>query len=178
MTDLNLPSTHTTSAPWWRSTLVLALLVGALLVGGGVTAFVLLNGDDSGDTASADLVAPGVLVAAREEATAFFSLDYRHPDDDIKRVLALATGDFKKQYDANKAQVIAQLTAKKLVTTASIPKDGVAVEFAHGNDARVLVVVDVTRTIGSTTDSLRNRARIVLTRVGGHWLVSGVNQVG
>jgi hypothetical protein len=67
---------------------------------------------------------------------------------------------------------------KKLVSTASIPQDGVAVEFAHGNQAEILVVVDVTRTIGTTTDSLRNRARVQVVNVKGHWLASGVNQVG
>lgn len=180
MTDNELP-THTVAGSWWTSTrIVVAAVLAAVLLGGGVTAYVLSRNDSgsSGSSPTVDLVAPAVLVAAREMATAFFSLDYRHAQDDINGVLAASTGDFKKQYQASSSQVVAQVLAKKLVSTASIPKDGVAVEFARGNRALVLVVVDVTRKIGATTDNLRNRARIQLVKVGGRWLAAGVNQVG
>jgi Mce-associated membrane protein len=161
-----------------RSRMVLGVAVLlALAVVAGLLAFLLLRDDDSATT-SDGLVDAGALVAARQEAVAFFSLDYRHAADDVAKVLSLATGDFKKQYATNQKSVIAQVKAKKLVTTATIPQSSVAVEFASGSQARILVVVDVTRTIGTTTDSLRNRARIILERHGDRWLVSGVNQVG
>lgn len=123
-------------------------------------------------------VQDGMLVAARQEATSFFNLDYRHPEKDVEAVLALATGKFRTEYAASKDDVVAQVKAKKLVAVASIPRDGVAVELADEDRGQVLVVVDVTRTIGTTSDTLRNRTRILLERVDGRWLVSGVNQVG
>jgi len=146
---------------------VLAVLVLALLA----TAFVLRPAGREAD--------PGMLVAARQQAKNFFSLDYRHADADVDRVLALSTGKFKKEYASRRKEVIAGVTEKKLVVTASIPKDGAAVEFVDGSHGRVLVAVDVsTGTLTGPTTENRYRARILLTRVDGRWLVSDVNQVG
>ena len=129
-------------------------------------------------------VDPGMLVAARQEATNFFSLDYRHANADVSRVLALATGTFKRQYAARSAEVVSGVTSKQLVVTATIPTDGAAVEFFDKTHGQVLVGVDVTTTTGTTganagTNAVdRYRARILLTKVGDHWLVSGLDQVG
>jgi Mce-associated membrane protein len=146
---------------------VLAVLVLALLA----TSFVLRPSGREAD--------PGMLVAARQQAKNFFSLDYRHADADVDRVLALATGKFKKEYSSRRQEVIAGVTGKKLVVTASIPRDGAAVELVDGDRGQVLVAVDVsTGTLTGPTTENRYRARILLTRVDGRWLVSDVNQVG
>ena len=124
-------------------------------------------------------VDPGLLVAARTEATNFFSLDYRHADADVDRVLALATGSFKKDYASRRKEVVAGVTSKKLVVTATIPRDGAAVELSDGDHGQVLVAVDVsTGTLTGASTVNRYRTRILLTRVGGRWLVSDLNQVG
>jgi Mce-associated membrane protein len=156
---------------------VAAVVVLLVLAGAGVATFLVLRGGDD----KAPLVDPEVLVTARQEAVNFFTLDYRKAGEDADKVLALATGTFKDQYQANKAALVQQLAAKKLITTGTIPADGAAVEFVHGDHAQVLVVIDVARTNAlkaGASDSLRNRARVLLTEVRGHWLVSGVNQVG
>jgi len=145
---------------------VLVVLILALLVTSGVTW-----------SKRGDEVDPGMLVAARTQAKNFVSLDYRHAEEDVDRVLALSTGKFKKEYAASKDQLVAAITSKKLVTVGSIPRGGSAVEFADDDTARVLVSLDVTRTIGTKTDSIKNRTRLVLTRVDGRWLVSDVNEV-
>lgn len=120
-----------------------------------------------------------VLVAARQEATNFFSLDYRHAAQDVDGVLALATGDFKDQYAARRDEVIASVTDKKLIVTATIPEDGAAVEYSDSDRAQVLVAVDVsTSTTGGEPTANRYRARIILEQVDGEWLVSGLEQVG
>lgn len=123
-----------------------------------------------------------ILVAARLGATSFFSLDYRHADADVDRVLAVATGTFKSQYAAQRKQIVDGVTAKKLVVVATIPLDGVALEYRDPAHAQVLVSVDVNTTgatggTGAGTTS-RYRARVLLTEVGTRWLVSGLNQVG
>jgi Mce-associated membrane protein len=167
MTETEETSTAPAAHSSWLVPGILVALVVALLATS--TVIWVKRGDSVDD---------GMLVAARQEATAFFNLDYRHAEKDVAKVLALATGTFKKEYGANSDAVVSQVQEKKLVAVASIPKDGVAVEFADEDRGQVLVVVDVERTIGTTTDSLRNRARIILKRVDGRWLVSGVNQVG
>ena len=145
----------------------LAVLVLALLA----TAFVLRPEGREAD--------PGMLVAARQQAKNFFSLDYRHADDDVDRVLALSTGKFKREYASRRDEVIAGVSDKKLVVTASIPRGGAAVELVDGNRGQVLVAVDVsTGTLTGPTTQNRYRARLLLTRVDGRWLVSDLNQVG
>ena len=122
---------------------------------------------------------PGMLVSAKLEANNFFSLDYRHADKDVDRVLALATGKFKNDYSARRQQVVDGVVKKKLVVTAAIPQDGAAVELVNGSHGQVLVAVDVTTTTADGASTLnRYRARVFLTRQGGHWLVSDLNQVG
>lgn len=148
---------------------VLALLVLALLT----TSFVVAN-------SRGQKTDPGMLVAARQQARNFFTLDYRHPDADVDRVLALATGKFKREYTESRDALVKGIKDKKLVVTAAIPADGVAVEFVDGDHGRVLVAVDVTTgTAGATGTSVnRNRARLFLDKVDGRWLVSNLNQVG
>ncbi len=146
---------------------VLAVLVLALLA----TSFVLRPSGREAD--------PGMLVAARQQAKNFFSLDYRHADADVDRVLALSTGKFKKEYASRRKEVVEGVTSKKLVVSASVPRDGAAVELVDGDHGQVLVAVDVsTGTLTGPTTENRYRARILLTRIDGRWLVSDVNQVG
>lgn len=125
-------------------------------------------------------VDPAALVVAQQETENFFGLDYRHADRDVDAVLALATGTFKEQYAAQRQAIVSGVTEKKLVVTATVPSDGVALEFYDRDRAQVLVAVDVhTSAAGTDEETLnRYRARIVLDRVAGHWLVSAVNQVG
>jgi Mce-associated membrane protein len=158
-----------TAGPRWLALLVLPVLaLSACSFGGG--------GNDGVDA--------GMLVSARQEATKFFSLDYRHADADVARVLALATGTFKRQYAARRTEVVSGVTSKQLVVSATIPKDGAAVEFFDKTQGQVLIAVDVTTTTGATgatagTNSVdRYRTRILLTKVGDRWLVSGIDQVG
>jgi len=153
---------------------LLPAVAGVLAVGlAGTAAFLELRSDDGVD--------PGMVVVARQEATNFFSLDHRHADEDVDRVLALATGTFKKEYAAQRKQIVDGVTEKKLVVTADIPDDGAAVEFYDDDEARMLVAVDVTTTGASSTSEPtenRYRTRVLLTKVGDKWLVSGLNQVG
>jgi Mce-associated membrane protein len=147
---------------------VVLLLVASVGVGGYA---VFHHGDDDPDAA--------ILVAARQGATSFFSLDYRHAGADVDRVLALATGSFKKQYAAQRTQIVAGVTAKKLVVTAVIPAGGAALEFRDPTHAQVLVAVDVSTGTSSGTPTVqRYRSRVLLALVRGHWLLSGLNQVG
>jgi Mce-associated membrane protein len=124
-------------------------------------------------------LAPGMLVAAKLEAKYFFSLDYRHADEDVDRVLALATGSFKKDYAARRKEVVDGVVKKKLVVSATVPQDGAGLEYLQGNRGQVLVAVDVTTTTSSGASTVnRYRTRVFLTRVKDRWLVSDLNQVG
>lgn len=152
----------------WLVPGVLGVLVLALLGTAGVRWSRQGDGTD-----------PAMLVAARNQVTNFVSLDHRHAAADVDRVLELATGEFKKEYAASKADVVAAITSKKLVVRGSIPKDGTAVELADDDHGQVLVAIDVTTTTrdGRSSEN-RYRMRVVLERIDGRWLSSDVNQVG
>jgi Mce-associated membrane protein len=126
-----------------------------------------------------EAIDPGVLVVSHDEAVNFFSLDHRHPDADVDRVLELATGTFKKQYAARRDDIVSGVRRKNLIVTASVPADGVAVEYQRGDRAQTIVAVDVTTTTAKgAKESGRYRARLELTRLDGSWLVSDLKQVG
>lgn len=172
------------ATPAWRRPWFLPTVLSVVLLVLLVTSAVLWVGRD--DTVDRDdsVGAPGsaslgMVVAAKQAATNFFSLDYRHAQDDVDRVIAQATGRFKTEYAEQSAGVVEDVTKKKLRTEAVVPADGVAVEFAHGDEGRVLVAIDVTKSQGEADPVVsRNRARITLTRVDGVWLVSNIQEVG
>lgn len=168
-------SEPTVPASWWRSSTAVMVLAGVLLAGLVAVVLLVVRGDGDDTSAPSDA---GALVVARQEALNFFSIDYRHPEEDVAKVLDLATGAFKDEYASKQAQLIAQIKKEKVVTTASVPEGGVAVEFLHGDQARILVAVDVDQPSGAKVFANRNRARIVLEVVDGRWLVTAVNQVG
>ena len=152
----------------WLVPIALGALLAALLMASTV---VWLHRDGTIDS--------GVLVVSQDEARNFFTLDYRDPDKDVDRVLGLATGTFKKQYAAKRKEIVAGVTDKKLVVTASVQDGGAAVEFERGDKAQAIVAVDVTTTTAAgKTEKARYRTRLNLSRIGGTWLVSAVNQVG
>lgn len=172
-------STPAWNRPWFVPTVLVVVLVALL-----VTSAVLWVGredsvdrDDSvGAPGSASL---GIVVAAKQGAISFFSLDYRHVQEDVDAVIALATGDFKSEYAEQSAGVVTDVTKQKLVTVAAVPTDGVAVEYAHGDEGQVLVAVDVTKTQGTGEPVVqRNRARITLILFDERWLISNIQEVG
>lgn len=172
------------STPAWRRSWFAPAVLGLVLVALLVTSAVLwVSRDDSverDDSVGAPGAASlGMVVAAKQGAVGFFSLDHRHVQEDVDAVIALATGDFKSEYTRESAGVVADVTKQKLVTVAEVPPDGVAVEYALDDEGQVLVAVDVTKTQGTAEPVvLRNRARITLTRVDGVWLISNIQEVG
>ncbi len=172
------------STPAWKRPWVAPAVLGAVLFALLVTSAVLVIGRDDSVSRDDSVGAPGaaslgMVVAAKQGALNFFSLDYRHVQEDVDRVIALATGDFKTQYAEQSRGVVADVTKQKLVTEAVVPTDGVAVEYANDNAGQVLVAVDVTKTQDTAEPVLqRTRARITLAMVDGSWLVSNIQEVG
>ena len=120
----------------------------------------------------------GALAVAKQEAKNFFSLDHRHAEEDVDRVLSLATEPFKSQYAAKRDEVVAGVQDKKLVVTALLPDDGTAIEYFTEDRAQVLVSADVTTEQRGDEETQRHRTRIKLEKVDGRWLVSGIETVG
>ncbi|MGV4981261.1 hypothetical protein ACVB8X_10965 [Streptomyces sp. NRAIS4] len=119
-----------------------------------------------------------ILAAARQSALNFTSLDYRHYDRDSRTVLEGATGDFKKQFAAQTAQLTKLVAQNKSVSQGQVLEAGIV--RSGERSARVLVVADskVTNTAVPGGQARTYRLQLDLVRVGGRWLTSDVAFVG
>jgi Mce-associated membrane protein len=119
-----------------------------------------------------------VLAAARQSALNFTSLDYRHYDRDSGNVLKGATGDFKKQFTAQTAQLTKLVAENKSVSEGQVLDAGIVRSDARS--ARVLVVADskVTNTAVPQGEARTYRLQLDLVHRGGRWLTSDVEFVG
>lgn len=116
---------------------VVALLV-ALLV------YVLVRGSAALPwTTSAEATQNGyddVKAAASSEVTAFLRVDYRHMDPLINDVLDGATGTFRRQYGASRANLKSAAGSAHAVSTGSVKQVGITA--MNSQSATVLVAAD------------------------------------
>ena len=119
-----------------------------------------------------------ILAAARQSALNFTSLDYRHYDRDSRTVLEGATGDFKKQFAAQTAQLTKLVAQNRSVSGGQVLEAGIV--RSDADSARVLVVADskVTNTAAPGGQARTYRLQLDLVRVAGRWLTSDVTFVG
>jgi Mce-associated membrane protein len=119
-----------------------------------------------------------VLEAARQQAVNFTTLDYRHLDRDLGRVLAGSTGDFRAQFQKGTEDLSELVTANQAVSEGEVLEAGVVSDDT--DSARVLVVADSTVTNSESAEPQRRHYRLQLDLVqrGGRWLVSDLQFVG
>ncbi|WP_418955719.1 hypothetical protein [Streptomyces tritici] len=119
-----------------------------------------------------------ILAAARQSALNFTSLDHRHYARDSKNVLSGATGDFKKEFAAQTAQLTKIVAENKSVSEGQILDAGIV--RADERSARVLVVADskVTNVASPAGTSRNYRLQLDLVLEDGRWLTSDVEFVG
>ena len=174
--ELDAPSAEPTAAAptvtprrWPRR--VLAAVVVLLVLGSSTVAALAVRAVHSRDALAT--ARDQAAAAARSEATAMTSYDYRTVDADFAAVAANATGTFKTDFSATSAKLVPMVTKAKAVATGTV-RD-VAVEQATRGAATVLVFVD--QTVTGSTQSLTSRLRMTLVRDHGRWLVSAIDLV-
>jgi Mce-associated membrane protein len=119
-----------------------------------------------------------VLEAARQHAVNFTTLDYRHLDRDLGRVLRGATGGFRTQFRKGAGDLTGLVTANRAVSEGEVLEAGLV--SLDDDSARVLVVADstVTNAAGSDPQRRHYRLQLDLARHGQRWLVSDLQFVG
>lgn len=154
--------------------------LAVLLLLAGTAALVLIGVSASRLSAAAarDHRRATVLAAARQQAVNFTTLDYRRLDRDLGRVLAGATGDFRRQFRAGTSDLSDLVRQNRAVSRGEVLDAGIVSEDA--DSARVLVVADstVTNTAASTPQKRYYRMQLDLVRRGSRWLVSDLQFVG
>lgn len=150
---------------------LLAVLTVAALVGIGVLV-PRISSATARDRQRAD-----VLHAVRQETVNFTTLDYRHLDRDLGRVLRGSTGDFRKQFQAGSKNLTSLVTANKAVAKGQVLDAGLV--SSDSDSAVVLVVADSTVTNTASPKGERHyRLQLSLVRHQGQWLVSDLTFVG
>lgn len=119
-----------------------------------------------------------VTAAARAETLAFLTVDHQHMDPLIAKVLAGATGDFKKQYSRARASLKSSAEKSKAVSTGTVLSIGVG--DIDAQDAVVLVAANSQVTNKSThgkPEPHYYRLKLSMTRQGDTWLTSDLQFV-
>ncbi|MET9434099.1 hypothetical protein [Streptomyces sp. NPDC006551] len=155
-----------------------ALTAGLAVVAAVLTATSLWLGHELYERHETERRHQDILAAARQSALNFTSLDYRHYDRDSENVLNGATGEFKKQFAAQTAELTKLVAANKSVSEGQVLDAGIA--RADARSARVLVVTDSkVSNVSAPEGTARNyRLQLDLVFEGGRWLTSNVEFVG
>jgi Mce-associated membrane protein len=151
---------------------VLALVAVAAAAGTAVLA-PKMSGAGARDDRRAE-----ALHAARQQTVNFTTLDYRHLDRDLGRVLEGSTGDFRKQFRAGTKNLTELVTANKAVSQGEVLDAGLV--SSDADSARVLVVADstVVNTASPKGEKRHYRIQLDLVRHQGSWLISDLTFVG
>jgi Mce-associated membrane protein len=147
--------------------LLLVLVVASVLLG------VKWTSERAQQTRYADIVA-----AARQEALAFTTLDYRNLDTGVTHVLQGATGSFRKQFQSSAGQLRQLATQNKSVSKGKVLQAGLV--SSDQDSARVIVVADSTvSNLNTKSPQPRHyRLQLDLVRQGSRWLTSDLQFVG
>ena len=155
---------------------VVVLVLVAWLVAFAVRGSVAAPGSTPAEQRAHELTE--IRQAARAEATAFLRIDYRRMDAVSDRVLAGATGEFKKQFKASVPGLKQGVTRLELVAKGNVREIGVGT--FDRDSASVFVSAERkirSKSSNGKTVSYPSRLRLDLTKVGDRWLVSNVEQV-
>lgn len=149
----------------------LAVAVVAVVAAAAVLAG-KLHGASAAETRREEL-----LQAARQQGINVTTLDHQTVDRDLARVLAGATGSFKKEFAAGTKDLKGLVTTSKAVSVGEVLEAGIV--SSDSDSARVLLVVDsrVTNTAAPGGQVRHYRMQLDLARRGGRWLTSDLSFV-
>lgn len=158
---------------------VLGLLLIALVA---ATVFLLVRGPhESPGTRRSQVMSDtyaAVTAAARREAEAFLTVDYRDTKPSVHRVLAGATGQLRREYQRAAGELEAAARRSRAVSRAAVREVGIGA-LGDGS-AEIYVAADgrVSNTsTGRHAEPRSYRLRLTMTREKGRWLTSDLEFV-
>lgn len=113
------------------------------------------------------------VAAARQAGVNLATMDYRHADADVRRLMSSLTGSARQEMaKTGQKQVVAQLGKVKTWSVGQVLSAGVV--SSDADSAQVLVVVDQTVRSKDVPNGVVHHLRWQMTvdRTGGRWLVS------
>lgn len=154
-----------------RTLAILLALLGAATVALAVVA-VMLGSKVSAEQSAAEQ-RQAAVDAAKQAGVNFATMDYRHADSDVQRLMSGLTGQIKDQMaKGGRQQVVAQLGKVQTWSVGQVLSAGVV--DSDADSAQVLVVVDQTVRSADVPNGVVHHLRWKMTvnRVGDRWLVS------
>lgn len=156
---------------------VAILLVLALAVTGGVTAWLYVNQyrpDQQTNAAAAE----AAVKAASDGTVALLSYSPESLDADFATARTLLTGDFLNYYNQFTEQIVAPAAKKNAVKTQAAVVNA-AVSELHSDRAVVLVFLNQTTTSTENPDGSfsTSSVKVGLTKVNDAWLISSFDPV-
>jgi Mce-associated membrane protein len=117
------------------------------------------------------------LQVARQGALNLTTIDWRHADADVRRILDGATGDFYNDFAKRSQPFVEVLQQAKATTVGTVTEAGL--ESLTGDTAQALVAVSVQTSNAGEADPVPRvwRMRITVARVGDQVKVSNVGFV-
>lgn len=120
-----------------------------------------------------------VARAAQAQTEAFLTVDHRDMDAAIKKVLAGATGDFKKDYASRREEIIEAATRNESLSTGEVVSLGIG---ELDEDSALVYVAANSEVSNTTTEGTKQpryyRLQLDMTLEDGKWLASDVQFVG
>lgn len=164
---------------WGLVNAVLAVVL-VLLVAGAVVLGVSGAGQSPQEASAAAMSQEydAVTAAARRETEAFLTVDYRNMAPTVKKVLAGATGAFKKEYA--RSEVNLRTAAHQSRASSKGTVRAVGIGDIGPSSATVYVAADSTvsnKSTGHKPQPRYYRFQLTMTRVKGTWLTSDLQFV-
>lgn len=118
-----------------------------------------------------------VIDVSIQVVTAAMSFDHRDPEESFTELKSISTGGFLAEQGEWRDDIVAQVSAQKAVTEATV--NNVAVSELSGGDAKAVVVYTArSRREGKQGITIRQAARVGLEQVDGVWLVNSLLPLG
>lgn len=124
------------------------------------------------------------LAVARQEAVNLTTLSYEHADADLDRIVALATGELRSRFEAERADLPGTLAKEQSTSSGSVRSAGLVRLSDDRRAAQASVAIDAeisnarTRQAGQQPVVEQYRMVLQLQLVRGRWLVSDVAFAG
>jgi hypothetical protein len=148
-------------------------LLGVILLALLVPVGYLADKTYAADARRADIEA--VQTVARRVVTNFYSISYQSFDQDAQRVYADMSDKFKAQAVQQLGTTWKQaVVSNKLVSSAAVSASGVIDIQAKSAEVMVTVRRSAQSAQVQTPSSSWQSAQLQLTKIGGHWRVSGM----
>lgn len=160
-----------------RDNRAVAALVAGIVVVAALGALVTWLGQRELQMRRDDALQERYLTTGKQVAVNLTTIDYRHVDDDVKRVLDTSTGAFFDEFKEHSAAVADSVKQQQSVSVGTITEAGV--DSVTDTKGVVLVAVKVHTEVGNGPPQRDHywRVRLTLQKVGDSVKVSNVEPI-